>query len=99
MDLRSIDLKTPHNKLLVQDERLHLNANAHLFRGEEGCLAELRVFGDGEIVCHQASRPERQAQIAERDLARKGRAQPALDHRTKRVGVHEEGYSGYGKYG
>ena len=90
MDLGSIDLKTPHNQLTVEDERLHLNANAQLFSGEEWSLAELRVFGYGEIVRHQASGHDGEAQIAESDLAGKRRGKPALDHRTKSVGVHEE---------
>ena len=91
MDLRSIDLKTPHNQLSVEDERLHLNANAQSFRSEEWSLAELRVFGYREIVRHQASCHYGEAQSAERDLAGKGCGQPALDHRTKSIGVHEEG--------
>src|SRR5580658_1093394 len=55
MDLGSIGLKASHNDLPVEDERLHLNANAQSFRGEEWSLAKLRVLGYSKIVRHQAS--------------------------------------------
>src|ERR1700722_10578152 len=41
MDLGGIDLKTLHNQLVVEDEWLHLNANAQSFSGDEWSLAEL----------------------------------------------------------
>jgi hypothetical protein len=40
MDLGSIDLKTPHNQLTVEDERLDLNANAQSFSGEDDSYFE-----------------------------------------------------------
>src|SRR5580658_7616278 len=90
MDLGSFDLKTSHNHLTVEDERLHLNANAQSFSGKEWSLAKLRVFGYSEIVRHQASCQHRKAQIAQGDLAGKGCAKPALNRRTKSIGIHEE---------
>ena len=83
-------LKTPHSQLTPEDKRSHLNANAQSFRCQECRLAGLRVFGYGEIVRHQASCHEGEAQFADGDLAGKGCGKPPLDHRTKRVGVHEE---------
>ena len=69
MDLGSVNLKTSHNQLAVEDERLHLNAYPQSLSGAEWSLAELRVFGYGEIARNQTSCQDGEAQIADRDLA------------------------------
>ena len=99
LDLGSVDFKAANDELVVEDERFHLDADAQLPGGEEGSLAELRVFGDGEIVGLEGAGGQGETEVAEGDSAGEGGGEAALDDGTQGVGVDEEANGNRGEQG
>jgi hypothetical protein len=75
--------------LLAEDQRDHLDIDPDLVGLKEWLIAEDRIIGDSGILRDEAARPDREIELAERNLAAQGGGQFAFYTRAEAIGVQK----------
>jgi hypothetical protein len=89
-DLGRVNGEAGDAQRFVENERQDFNTNADGFGGEKRRRTEFGIVGDREILRAEGTGDERQAEIADFDLAAERRGGLRFDHGTKLINGNKE---------